>query len=208
MRYLVRLTFALALVAFPGIAVPAMATTKTAAVAGDIAKDPDSSSTYGVQSDTAQLVIDFAPDKVFTVGDTQYADGDELDYLCSGGATSGCGSYADNEGTGGAAWGDFLSDTIEAVGNHEYYDDANPGTNTCCDDAEGFRNYFSRQTSDTDPIVYTTSINTGAMGHPEDDTRVYVIDSMDCERTHSHCQDNGAQYEELQTLIGGQTETD
>jgi hypothetical protein len=209
-----RLLSAFILVAVLCIGTSALGVEKKSAAVGDIAKDPDIATSYPIQSATAGLIVNHNPVKVFTLGDTQYADGDYADYLCTGGATSGCGSYDDNENqsTVGPAYGDFLTDTIEVIGNHEYYKDTNPGANECCDEGQGFRDYFNRETTGTfpeDPISYSGTFNTsGVGGDPSLDTRFYVVDSMVCVQSESSCQDTGTQYEELETAIATNTATD
>jgi hypothetical protein len=190
---------------------------KKTGVAGDIAADPDGTETFTNQSQTAQLVADFNPVKFFLTGDTQYADGDPGDYDCAlSGETEGndCGSFDNNENTGGQAWGtldDADTSLVEAVGNHEYFKDSNAGQNDCCDSAPGFRTYFNREASETghgptgwdNALYYYTTVNTGATD--DADWRIYVIDSMVCDQDLSECQNNDSdptsQYEQLQADI-------
>jgi acid phosphatase type 7 len=201
-------------------AAPASAAEKKVIAVGDIANDPngtDSQGSYQSQIDTATVVSNFSPVKMFLLGDTQYNTGEPGDYKCSlTGETTDCGSFDNNEGFTGTTWGSLDDGTakfVEAVGNHEYFNDSGSGT----DGAEGFRDYFVNETGQdhgtasvndwTNPFFYTTTVNTsGNGGLPQDDWRIYVIDSEVCQHnSQDECQAGGSQYVELSNAIEADT---
>jgi acid phosphatase type 7 len=210
------------------VAAPASATQRLAGAVGDISRDPENngSGDYSHQANVADNVIAFNPIKFFLLGDTQYGTGEGGDYDCaitSETEGSGCGAFDNNEDTGDTPFGsidDSDTDFLEAIGNHEYYQSSTNDTassSTCCDEGEGFRDYFNRDVSGTfpeNPINYTGVFNTDTSGATAQDTRFYVIDSMVCKTYSSRCADvvgtesDGVMYDEVQALIADNSKTD
>jgi hypothetical protein len=190
----------IALLLLPG-AGPAFADEIKVAAAGDIADDPDISSTsaqYEPQIATASLIDAFTGlDYVFSLGDNQYEFGNGQDFDCAlddvadtkddsnqtsppGGED--CGSYHENEMFSSAtfgdhAWGDFESasgvSTNPVAGNHEWENSAGK----LYANIDGYLSYFG-EGSVTNPSGdpwYRKTIETGT-----NDWTWYFLDSSTC----------------------------
>lgn len=160
------------------------------AAAGDIAKPAadfgSDKSAYTGQRLTAAAITAFAPDKIFVLGDNAYDHGSLTEYNSS---------FKNNNGTGGAAWGDFsLKKVLPIPGNHEY---GEVSDGTFPSGATGYRAYFpGTKAPATGRLSYITTVG---------DWTWIMVDSEQCVIDIHVCNSGGALYDWLDGALASRS---